>query len=277
TLVKEIIEARGITYTILIPEYFRHAVKMVQEADLTFYDAVVAAGGDGTIYETLNGYMQNNSSRKPPFGFIPLGTGNAFSRDFYHTKTPWLEAVDHISRQKTKWIDTAFVEAKEESYYFVGVTGFGLLTDATIKGLPLKKYGKIAYILAALQCLATLKEVQITLTLDGKTHETDSFVLSISNTRYISDLLIAPKAIHDDGILDIINVKKMPRFKLLGLIPTVYSGKHIKYKEVEYLTAKELIIETDRPWIPSPDGELLAPTPLKIKCIPKSLEILYHD
>jgi diacylglycerol kinase (ATP) len=63
--------------------------------------------------------------------------------------------------------------------------------------------------------------------------------------------------------------------KLLGLIPTVYTGKHRTRKEVEYLTGKEIIIETDRPWIPSPDGELLDPTPIKIKALPKTLEILY--
>jgi len=264
---------KQITFDLKIPEYFRHALEIVQSLDLSAYDAIVAAGGDGTVFEVLNGYMQNETLSKPPFGVIPLGTGNAFSRDLFSTKTSWVEAVESLSKCETKLIDTAFVKGGSESYYFVGVVGFGLITEATIKGNPLKKLGPIADMLAAVITLFTLKARKLKLTLDGVAQESESFLLSVSNTNYISDLLIAPKAISDDGLLDVVNSKKMSKLKLLSLIPTAYTGKHILCESVDYYTAKEIVIETETPWIPSPGGELLAPTPLTISCIPKSLRI----
>ncbi len=84
--VSKLLAKEQITYTLFIPRYHKHAIEEVSFLELSTFDAIVAAGGDGTFFEVINGYMHNKSPKKPPIGFIPLGTGNAFSRSFSRGK-----------------------------------------------------------------------------------------------------------------------------------------------------------------------------------------------
>lgn len=69
-----------IDFDLHLTNYPEHAREIVQESDFKQYDGLVAAGGDGTLYEVINGYYRNSSKKKIPLGILPIGTGNAFVR-----------------------------------------------------------------------------------------------------------------------------------------------------------------------------------------------------
>ena len=78
--VQEYFEQKNIDFDIRLTERPKHATEIVRAADFGHYDGVVAAGGDGTVFEVINGYFQNKSEKRIPIGVLPIGTGNAFAR-----------------------------------------------------------------------------------------------------------------------------------------------------------------------------------------------------
>ncbi len=272
--VTELLSIHEITYDLFIPRYHKHAIDEVQYKELSNYDAIIAAGGDGTIFEVVNGYMANSCLTKPPLGFIPLGTGNAFTREFFSDDKSWEKAIKVIANNNIKYIDVMRATNYKRSFYFVGVMGFGLLTLATSMGTPLKKIGPLSYVIAGIFALLLQKSIELELSIDNEIIKTTSLLLCCSNTQYISNLLIAPKASHQDGLIDVVNVKNMSRSKLLGLIPLAFSGKHVNRSEVEYYKAERVAIVSKPKIIPSPDGEFVEKTPISIECLKQILPVL---
>jgi len=82
-----------IDFEIKFTEYVEHAIKLIREIDLEKYSAIVTVGGDGTFYESLNGYFQNTNKTNINFGVLPIGTGNSLSRDIYDKEMLLLQQV----------------------------------------------------------------------------------------------------------------------------------------------------------------------------------------
>ncbi len=82
---------------------------------------LVVAGGDGTLFEVVNGYFQNQSSERIPIGIIPIGTGNAFVRDLGLDGDCWADTIEIISHNKTKKIDVGQFKTQNKVFYFLNV------------------------------------------------------------------------------------------------------------------------------------------------------------
>ena len=107
-----------------------------------------------------------------------------------------------------------------------------------------------------------------------ETIDEDLVFVEVANSRYTgTSFLIAPEAKIDDGLLDVIILKKISRLKILRLFPTIYSGTHINYPEVETRKVKSISIETPSPMPLMPDGEFFAQTPVTISCQQHALKI----
>ena len=79
--VRDLLSARDVDTEVVQTEGPGHAVEIVRDADLGSFDGVIAGGGDGTLFEVVNGYFANPGESRPPLGVLPVGTGNSFSRD----------------------------------------------------------------------------------------------------------------------------------------------------------------------------------------------------
>jgi len=79
----------------------------------------------------------------------------------------------------------------------------------------------------------------------------------------------------DDGLLDVVILNKINRRRLLKIFPTIFKGTHIHEKEVEYIKAKKIKIETNIPKILTPDGELMGSSPVEIECLHKAVEVFW--
>ena len=267
---------KDIKPVVLETKYPGHATKIVTETDITQYDAVIASGGDGTMFEVLNGYYQNSANHKPPLGLIPNGTGNAFSRELGLEKADWKKAIDIISQNNKRSIDVGKLNTEGKTYYIINIVGMGFVTDIAEASVPLKWMGNTAYTVATLYKLLFLKSKKMSITVDTKVLQRDCVFVEIANSTFTgTTFYIAPKAKVDDGLLDVIILNKIPRLKLLKVFTSIFDGTHIKYPEIEYIQAKKIKVEEEFSGRLIPDGEILGSTPMEMECLKQDIEFLW--
>ena len=269
-------QEKEIEFDLRMTDYHEHGIQIVAETDLSQYDGVVAAGGDGTLFEVINGYYRNESQQKIPIGVLPVGTGNAFARDLELLNTHWKDAIDIIALQSPRKVDVGQFISHGETYYFLNILGLGFVADVTEFALKLKALGNLSYTLGVLQKTIFLSSHKLTITINGQEYQRDNTFVEISNTRWTANFLMAPSAEIDDGFLDVTLLGKLGRIKLLKSFPKIFTGDHIYLDEVETFKAKEIKIETDVPKVLTPDGELLGITPIEVKCLHKAVEVFWR-
>ncbi len=253
-----------------------HGTDLVACADLSGFDGLVAAGGDGTLFEVLNGLYRHPKSARIPLGLLPIGTGNAFARDLGLKPAAWSDAIDLLQRQRTRDVDVGFVKSADKTFYFLNIVGMGFTVDAGKTAQKLKFFGNTAYTLATLWQVLKLKSYPLVANLDGRELCSDNIFITISNTRFTgTHFLIAPDASIDDGLLDVTILENLPRHRLLKLFPTIYDGRHVQYKEISTHKVATVNIRSPEAMLLGPDGELIGRSPAEITCLHKDLTIFW--
>jgi len=152
--------------------------------------------------------------------------------------------------------------------------GFGV--DAAHTAKKLKALGNSSYTLGTLWQTLFLRSWPLKITIDGKVLKMAAVLTSISNSRYTgTSFLIAPGAVLDDGLLDVMVLEKISRLRILRLFPSIYSGMHINYPEVSCYRGRHILIETESPKELTPDGEFNGFTPVEIECLHKDIEFIW--
>jgi len=233
---------KGIEFDLRFTDYPEHAVEIVGSADFSQYDGIIAAGGDGTLFEVINGYYKNPDKGKIPLGVLPVGTGNAFARDLDMDVARWEEAVEIIRMGKPRNVDVGIFHTHGQDYYFLNILGLGFVADVGKTAHKLKIFGNVSYTIGVFYQMAFLKTYKVIIEADGKTIEDDNIFVEISNTRYTSNFLMAPNAEIDDGLLDITLLGKATRRRLIQCFPKIFTGEHIHFEEVEQFKAKKIIV-----------------------------------
>ena len=274
--IRQYLAGKAIAAEFLMTEARGHAVTLAEQADLTRFDAVVAAGGDGTLFEVLNGLLRNPGTHKPALGLIPNGTGNAFMRELGLGKSDWRKAIDIIALQKTRAVDVGRLQAQGQTWHFLNIVGMGFISDIAATAARLKWLGNSAYTLAVLLRLPWLKAQALSLDIDGKSFEREGVFVEVANSSYTgASFLIAPKARLDDGLLDVVLLKRISRIGLLRLFRTVHDGSHIRHPQVEYLQARSITVTEAVPGQLVPDGEILGTSPARFECLPGAVRFLW--
>ena len=251
-----------------------HGRELVANAQLSDFDGLVAAGGDGTVFEVLNGLYQHPKAARIPMGLLPIGTGNTFARELDLTSDVLNDAIKLLCRGNTRKVDVGFVKSADHSFHFVNIVSMGFAVDAGLTALKMKFFGKAAYTLATLWQVLKLKSYPLEIYIDGKITTSDNIFVTISNSRYTgTHFLIAPDAEIDDGKLDVTILENLPRSRLLKLFPTIYSGRHIEYTEVSSYKAAQINIRSPKGLLFGPDGEFYGRSPAEISCLPQDLTI----
>ena len=250
------------------------ATAWLSGANLRELDGVLAAGGDGTLFEVLNGLYAHPAEDRPPLGVVPVGTGNAYSRDLGQAPGDWERAVDLVGAGVTRRFDVGCVKAGEMHFHFLNIAGAGLPVDVMRIMEPYKKLGPSSYSLVTLWKALQMKCYPLRVTVDGRVFERECLFAEVSNTRYTgTSFMIAPNAKPDDGLLDVTLVGRLSRPRVLRLFPSVYSGRHVDFEEVETVSGREIRIESDGVLGLAVDGELKGSTPVVIRCLERDLEV----
>jgi len=244
----------------------------VVHANLSAYDAVVAAGGDGTVFQVLNGIYGN--AHRCPLGIIPLGTGNAFAREFGLLPSNWKSAVARLDPANLKRIDVGQVEWEGGTFHFLNIIGIGFATDAGLAARKLKFVGRSAYTLGALWRMLRLRSYPLEMQLDGEEVRQHNVLVEISNSRFTgTSFMMAPSAELDDGLLDVTWLGEVPRLRLLHLLKALFSGRHVAYPEVQTRQARVVKLEAPSGYLLMPDGEFEGRTPARITCLHRDLAL----
>ena len=272
--IEQALAARGVATETFLTRYAGHAMAHLASCALSAFDGVVAVGGDGTLFEVVNGLYRSDRAERIPLGVIPLGTGNAFARDLGLQPGDWQSAVNIIAAARKRAVDVGRVQTPSEQFYFLNIIGKGFAVDAGLTAKKLKRLGRGAYTLATLWQVLKLKSYPVRLEIDGRIIEQDNVFVEISNTKYTgTKFLIAPAASMDDGLLDVTLLRKLPRLRLLRLFPTIYSGRHVEFEEVSVFQARSIRILAPTGYPMAPDGEFHGETPAEITCLQRDLEL----
>jgi len=274
--IKAKFKSLGIVTKLMPTTHAGHGTELVANAELSGFDGLVAAGGDGTVFEVLNGLYKHPKPARIPLGLLPIGTGNAFARELDLQPGKWTDAIDLLQRGRTRQVDVAHVESADISYYFLNIVGMGFSVDASRTAQKLKFLGNTAYTLATLWQVLKLKSYPLVMKIDGKTVRSDNIFVTISNSRFTgTHFLIAPAAVTDDGLLDVTVLESLPRHRLLKLFPTIYSGRHVEYKEISTCKAAHISIRSPQGMLLGPDGEFIGHSPAEISCLHQDLTIFW--
>ena len=121
--IESFLQALGVDFTTRLTTGPGDADRLAAESELSTFDALVAAGGDGTLFEVVNGLYRRNPGERPPLGVIPIGTGNAFARDLGLAPGDWRAAVERLLSAPVRRIDVGRVSSGLECFYFVNIIG----------------------------------------------------------------------------------------------------------------------------------------------------------
>ena len=250
-----------------------HATEIIEAENLAPFDGVIATGGDGTVFEAVNGLFRNPAGPAVPFGVLPMGTGNSFSRDLGLERGQVREALELIAGGATRKVDVGLCHTGNRDLYYLNILGVGFVSDVTATAAKLKLLGNASYTIGVIYRTAFLGTFGLELELDGNIIEREATFLEISNSRFTADFLMAPEAKIDDGLLDVTLLGRISRRRLLRLFPSVFKGEHVQYPEVETFTARSIKVVSDQPKILTPDGELIGTTPADVTCLHHALEV----
>lgn len=225
-----------------------HAAEIAAERK---FDVVVAAGGDGTINEVLNGLAEHD--HRPKLGIIPVGTTNDFARAIGVPRNI-KKAIDVILDDFSKELDIGRVNEQ----YFVNIAGGGKLTELTYE-VPSKlktMLGQLAYYLKGVEMIPSLRPTYVQIEYDGKSFEGEVMVFLVSNTNSVGGLeKLAPDAYMDDGMFDLLIFKKVNLAELVRLASLAMKGNHINDPNVIYAKASRIKVLTDEKMQLNIDGE----------------------
>ena len=240
--------------------------------DPTAWDAIVTVGGDGSLFEVINGLLEHTDSIPVPLGLVPVGTGNSFIRDLGITSPD--EAVERIVAGVTRSVDLGRFTCEVGSFWFVNLLGAGFVSNVAYRAKRMKGLGSWSYILGVIGEVIGLKSTAIDLEIDGTKIRRDAIFVEICNSRFTGGtMMMAPSARIDDGMLDIIVAGRMPRRMVLKLLPAIFSGSHVESPAVEVFTGRSVQLRAAAPLALTPDGETFGATPIDVSVHSGMLEM----
>ncbi len=264
--------------------YPTHATELAQQAVEDGYDLIIAAGGDGTVHEVINGLMSFPPEKRPRLGAVPLGSGNDFAHALGMDEDP-SKALRQIFTGEPHLIDMGVIEDDQgRREYWDNTVGIGFDAIVTIYShdLPVVQ-GFLMYLTAVIKTIfLNHSPFHVELTLNGeKAWDNDLLMLTLCNgPREGGGFLMAPDASSKDGILNLIAVQETSRAMLLRLIPEFMRGTHLRFPQIREETFQTLSLRSNHPLYIHTDGEVFAGFTssihdLKLEIIPKAIQVMF--
>ncbi|MCL6587349.1 MAG: diacylglycerol kinase [Anoxybacillus sp.] len=219
------------------------------------FDLVVAAGGDGTIHEVVNGIA--NQEYRPKLGIIPVGTTNDFARAIGVPRT--IEgACEVITTGEAVPIDIGCVMNEGKTRYFINIAGGGRLTELTYE-VPSKlktMLGQLAYYLKGIEMLPSIKATEARIEYDGKVYEGEIMLFLVSLTNSVGGFeKLAPDSSLNDGMFDLIILKKTNLAEFIRIVTLASRGEHINDPNLIYTKANRIKVTAPNNMQLNLDGE----------------------
>ncbi|WP_409273300.1 diacylglycerol kinase [Neobacillus sp. SCS-31] len=233
------------------------------------YDIVIAAGGDGTIHEVVNGLA--NQDYRPKLGVIPMGTTNDFARAL-HIPRDIDAAVDIIVKGNRIPVDIGRINDK----YFINIAGGGRITELTYE-VPSKlktMLGQLAYYLKGVEMLPSIKASHVCIEYDGKLFEGEAMFFLVGLTNSIGGFeKLAPDASLNDGMFTLIILKKLNLAEFIRVATLAVRGEHIHDEHVIYTKANRIKVHSNDKVQLNLDGEFGGLLPAEFENMYRHFEV----
>lgn len=223
--------------TVLATEGPGHAPTLVHRARELGLDCVAVVGGDGTLNEVCQGYIdaQGHPLEGPALALVPSGTGGDFRRTF-GLDGSLEEAIRRLNEGTERAVDLGILALTAEDGQtvhraFINVASFGLggLTDRIVNSSPKWLGGKASFFLGAARALVAYRNAPVCVRVDGEVVlESPIFNVAIANGRYFGGgMMIAPDADPSDGLFDVVAMADLTRVQGVALSQHIYKGTHL--------------------------------------------------
>ncbi len=273
------------------------ATQIAREAYGRGYRKFLAVGGDGTSYEIVNGLFPESRSQVsgvgsqgvsggaedqiPTLGFLPLGTGNSFLRDFadgVSSKNSLEHAMQALEARRSRPCDVMRLAHKDGAIYYTNLLSVGFTADvAALRHRRFLGLGQFGYLLSVFLCLARLDRRPFPLRLEGQ-REFDSrrcLFLTFNNSKFTGGtMMIAPDAVTDDGLIEYVRWGPIGRLGLIRNLTTLYDGTHTRHPLAERQAVRQVEFRLDGPVDVMVDGEVLRLECRAIEVLPSALRVV---
>jgi diacylglycerol kinase (ATP) len=245
---------------LVLTEYSGHARELARASVDSGYDIIVAAGGDGTVHEMVNGLVQNDRSENN-LGLIPIGSGNDLAYGM-GLNTDVNTAIRRLFTGKPRIIDLARIQDdRGQNEVVVNSIGIGFDATVTIQSKTITRiHGFALYAIAALRTIAFYYQTpHLWLQFDDEIVEQDALMVTVGvGPRVGGGFHLTPDAIFDDGLLDSCTVNPINRLTILRLLPEAMRGTHITSPYVMMRRNRTIHIRSNIALPIHIDGEIFA-------------------
>jgi diacylglycerol kinase (ATP) len=253
-----------------------HAVQLAREAYDQGYRRFLAVGGDGTAHEILNGIFAGRARvQRIALGFLPLGTGNSFLRDF--SKDGAEASLKALIENRKRPVDLIRLTHTGGEIYSFNLLSVGFTADvAALTNHLFKPFGHLGYLLGVLVRVVQLRRRSFALRCDDDQEwdERRSLFLTFNNSKYTGGtMLIAPNADPTDGLIEFVRWGPIGRLGLLRTLPRLYDGTHITHPLASRRAVRHVEFSSTVPVDVMIDGEVATLECRSLDILPAAVEI----
>jgi diacylglycerol kinase (ATP) len=254
-----------------------HAVQLANEAYQQGYRRFLAVGGDGTAHEVINGAFRGSESRdRIELGFLPMGTGNSFLRDFTQEDAAQHSAEAILSSRKRN-VDLLRLEHANGTVYSFNLLSVGFTADVgALTNRMFKPFGHLGYLMGVFVRVVQLKRRAFKLRCDGDQEWDDRrcLFLTFNNSRFTGGtMMIAPSADPCDGAIEFVRWGPIGRLGLIRMLPRLYDGTHTDHELCETKQVKRVEFALEEPIDVMIDGEIVTVNCRSLEIIPGALDV----
>ena len=235
-------------------------------------DGVLAAGGDGTVHAVVNAMLESDTD--VPLGILGSGTSNDFATHL-GIHGDWEAYVERIAADESRRVDLGLLEGHGK--YFVNVVSAGMLTGIAheVKSTYKNALGKVAYYLKGIGEIPRLRSFSLRIAADGVEYEEEAFLFVIANSPVVAGMKQIGRGIAiDDGMLDLLAVKKTGLPQFMSVAADLFSGKSVTEREnILHVRAKSFEIFAEEELYSDIDGECGPLLPLRVRTLPLALSV----
>ncbi len=265
--VRAALSARGVAHRVSWTRGLDHARELALEAAAAG-EVAVAFGGDG-LAGAVAGALEHSDA---VIGLLPGGRGNDLARVLGIPLEP-VRACDVLAGGVVRELDLGQVGERT----FIGIASCGFDSEANrIANEARLIKGTLVYAYGALRALATWRPANFKVTLDGGEEIAfTGYSVAVANSQaFGGGMFLAPDASLDDGLLDVVMIRQIPRIQYLRLLPTVFDGSHVHLRAVQIVRAREVEVSASRPFTMYADGDPLTGLPATVRVLPKAVRML---
>jgi YegS/Rv2252/BmrU family lipid kinase len=281
--IESLFAAKGLDYNLQVTQGVWHAAELARDAGREGYAVVVAAGGDGTVNEVINGLMlaRERGEQLPSLGVLAIGRGNDFA---YGADIPddLAACAEVLARAYERLMDVGRITGGDYPLgrYFGNGIGVGFDTIVGLEAAKLRHvHGFLAYVVGALKTLVLYPDApEIRVEYDGGSIEEASHQISIMNGRRMGGtFFMAPTAVNHDGMLDICMAGRLNRREMLVLIGRYAKGTQVGHPKIK--TARSTRYSVSAPGgglVVHADGETICidGRSLLVECLPTRIAVI---